>query len=306
MAPSAVPGREVLALALAGRPPREVLRAAERDLMARRGAPADVSGACAEALAIACMTDDGQATVQATARAIAEAVDRHGATFPPAAEPPYHDRHHQAEALIAMGWLAGFAHARGLLDSRTALLAVAAMAGHDLLHDGSAGGPRGELEARSADAAAAIGRAQGLDDEGVAVVRRIIRATTWPWTDAEAPDLACRLAREADLFGSALPCLGPRLARRLAIELARAGQPDADAIASHSARLNLLRQMPPPSPAALALGLDWTRAQQIAAYGAVAQRLGAQPALPEAGAAALDAMDEADAAALLAHAAAAA
>ena len=302
MAPPAVPGQEVFALALAGRPPREVLRAAELDLTTRRGAPPDVLRACAEALATARGPQDGHAAAQAAAMAIAEAVQRHGAAFAPGSEPPYHDRHHQAEAIIATGWLAGFARVRGLLDARTALLAVAAMAGHDLLHDGSAGGPRGGLEARSADAAAAIARAAGLDDEGIAAIRRIIRATTWPWQDDEAPDLACRLAREADLFGSTLPCLGPMLARRLAVELAMAGQPDAEAVASHAARLNLLRQMRPHSPPAHAFGLDRTRMQQIAAYGAVARCLGAEPALPEAGAAALDAMDEADAAALLAHA----
>lgn len=302
MAPSAVPGREVLALALAGRPPREVLRAAERDLMARRGVSPDVVGACAEALATACGSQEDAPAARAAAMAIAAAVERHGAAFPPGGEPPYHDRHHQAEAIIAMGWLAGFARAQGLLDGRMALLAVAAMAGHDLLHDGSAGGPRGVMEVRSADAAGAIGQAAGLDADCITVIRRIIRATTWPWEDGEAPDLACRLAREADLFGSALPCLGPKLARRLAVELAMAGQPDAQAVATHCARLSLLRQMPEPSPAAVALGLDWARMQQIAAYGAVAQRLGAQPALPEAGAAALDSMDEADATALLAHA----
>jgi len=194
MAPPAVPGQGVLALALAGRPPREVLRAAERDLTTRRGAPPDVLRACAEALATARGPQDGHAAVQAAAMAIAQAVQRHGAAFAPGSEPPYHDRHHQAEAIIATGWLAGFARARGLLDARTALLAVAAMGGHDLLHDGSAGGPRGGLEARSADAAAAIARAAGLDDEGIAAIRRIIRATTWPWQDDEAPDLACRLA----------------------------------------------------------------------------------------------------------------
>jgi hypothetical protein len=306
MAPSAVPDREVLALALAGRPPREVLRAAERDLMARRAAPPDVAGCCAEALALVAGKDAEDGPTRATALAIARAADRHGAGFPSGKEPPYHDRHHQAEATLAMGWLAGFAHARGWLDRRTALLAVAAMAGHDLLHDGSAGGPRGALEERSVEATAAIGRAHGLDEAGIALIARIIRATTWPWAEADAPDLACRLAREADLFGSILPCLGPRLARRLAVELAMAGQPDADAVASHAARLGLLRQMQEPSPAAVALGLGWARERQIAAYGAVAQRLGVQPPLPEAGATSLDAMDEADAAALLAHAAAAA
>jgi hypothetical protein len=303
MATSAVPSLAIMDLVAASRPRRDVMDAAERVLIARRELPADLASACAQALAAATGSTDASGPEARAAHAIAAAVERHGASYPPGQEPAYHDRHHQAEAILAMGWLAGLARRQGLLDARDAAIAVAAMAGHDLLHDGSTGTPRGALEKRSADASAGIAAAEGLDAQGIAAIRRIIGATTWPWEDVDAPDLPCRLAREADLFGSALPVLGPRLARRLALELAAAGQQDAGTVASHAARLALLRHLPSPTPPAMAMGLDAVRADQIAAYGAAARLLRLEPSTAEAAAAALDGLDTADAEALLAAAA---
>jgi hypothetical protein len=199
-----------------------------------------------------------------------------------------------------MGWLTGAARRMGLLDAGQAAVAVTAMVAHDLLHDGKVHAERGLLERRSAETAARIAAAQGMTPAQVATLRRIVLATTWPWQDSEAPDLACRLAREADLFGSTLPRLGPRLSRLLARELAAAGQPSPEGIASHAARVGLLRLLPPASAPARALGLAAERDAQVAAYAGVARRLGIDPPTAEAGAAALDAMDHADAEALLA------
>lgn len=302
MASSAAPSLGVLNLAMAGAAADLVAAAAEDHLLARRAGPPAVVAACAEALHLAADADAAATAAGACALAIAAAVERHGAAFPPGAEPAYHDRHHQAEATLAMGWLAGHARRQGLIGADEARLAVAAMAGHDLLHDGSAGGSRGALERISAEASARIARQAGLTAGQTATLRRVILATTWPWEDADAPDLLCHMAREADLFGSVMPRLGPMLARRLARELAVAGQQDAAAVATHAARLSLLRLLPPPSPAARAFGLEAMRQAQIAAYAAVACRLGLRPASADAGAAALDTMDEADAAALFAHA----
>jgi len=302
MATSGPPSLAVLDLAVAGQAAAEVARAAEDHLLARRAEPPAMRTACAEALAAAGGPEAANTTAGACALAIAAAVERHGAAFPPGAEPAYHDRHHQAEATLVMGWLTGHARRQGLIGAEEARLAVAAMAGHDLLHDGSAGAARGALERISAEASARIAEEAGLPPPEVAALRRIILATTWPWEEADAPDLLCRMAREADLFGSAMPRLGPVLARRLARELAEAGQPDAAAVASHAARVSLLRLLPPPTAAARAFGMEAVREAQLAAYSAVARRLGLRPASAEAGAGALDAMDEADALALLAHA----
>jgi hypothetical protein len=302
MATDALPSLAILDLAAARQPGRDVMVAAQCALTARRRGPPDLASACEQALRDATGAPAGDTPEARTARAIAAAVERHGASYPLGCEPAYHDRHHQAETILAMGWLAGLARRLGFLTAREAALSVAAMAGHDLLHDGSAGGQRGALERRSADTAAAIGAAEGLDPDGIAMIRRIIMATTWPWEEAEAPDLPCRLAREADLFGSAMPQLGPRLAHRLVRELAAAGQPDAGAVASHAARLALLRTLPSASPPAIMLGLAATRAEQLAAYGAVARLLKLEDPSAEAAAAVLDDLDPADAEALLAAA----
>lgn len=300
MAASAETRIEVLDLALRSGPSGAAMRAAEQSMLARRDGPPNVPAAVALALEDAVGANPEPSPVTRTAIAIAEAVERHGTGFQPGLEPAYHDRHHQAEAARAMGWLTGAARRIGLLSPDQAALAVAAMAAHDLLHDGQVYAERGVLERRSADAAATIAAAQGLAAEDIAMLRRVILATTWPWEEDEAPDLAGRLAREADLFGSSLPVLGPRLSVLLARELAAAGQPAADGVATHAARVALLRLMPSATRPARLLGLDRVRAVQLAAYRGVARRLGLPEATLEAAAAALDAMDPGDADALLA------
>lgn len=289
----------VLDLAFGAAGPAGALLRAEACMIARRNGPADVPGAVRRALAIAGGNTDTGRPMARAALMIGEAVERHGAAFPPGAEPAYHDRHHQAEAVLAMGWLAGAARRIGLLDIAGTDLAVAAMAAHDLLHDGRVHAERGLLERRSADAAAGMAAEAGVDPGAIAALRRIVLATTWPWEEAEAPDLLCRLAREADLFGSALPVLGPRLSRMLAAELAAAGQPVPDDVATHAARVALLRLLPPPTEPARALGLAAARDGQLAAYERAAGRLAINPPTPEVGAAALDSMAPADARALL-------
>jgi hypothetical protein len=300
MATPAGSAPRVIGLAIDEASPARALAVAEAFLVARRQGDPALDATTREALAQAAGPDAEMTPEGRTALALAAVIERHGASFPPGHEPAYHDRHHQAEAILAMGWLAGTARRLGLLDARGAARAVAAMAGHDLLHDGSVGGARGALERRSAAATDEVAASCGIDAEGRAEIGRIILATTWPWEEAEATDFTCRLAREADLFASTLPALGMPLARRLARELAAAGQPDAAAVASHTARIGLLRMLPPPTGAAHALGLDTARDSQIAAYAAVARQLG--QGTEDAAAAALDAMDDADAAALLAHA----
>ncbi len=302
MAAAAETSIDVLDLALRAGSSRAALRRAEHWMLARRDGPPDVPAAVALALGDALGAAPAPTPVTRTALAIAEAVERHGAGFAPGAEPAYHDRHHQAEAAIAMGWLAGAARRLGLLTPHQAALAVAAMTAHDLLHNGQVYAERGVLERRSADAAGAIAAAQGLAPEDIATLRHIVLATTWPWEDEEATHLADRLAREADLFGSSLPVLGPRLSRLLSRELATAGQPSAEGVATHAARVALLQLMPPATAPSEALGLDAVRGAQLAAYAGVARRLRLPRATVEDAAAALDAMDPGDAEALLAWA----
>lgn len=250
--------------------------------MARRALPADPEAGIAEALAAAC-GDEVPAGFASVGRAIGAAVSAHGASFGEGCEPPYHDRHHQAEAVLCAGWLAGEARRAGLLDARQAGLSVLALAGHDLLHDGSSGGPPGALERRSAEATDLLAAALAPEDR--AEISRLILLTA-----LEQPppaDLLGRLVREADLFGSFTPCLGWRLSRALARELALAGTPDNACIATHAGRLALLRCLPAMTPPAVALGLEAARAAQIAAL-----RHAACGAAPAEGAALLDALPE--------------
>lgn len=259
-------------------PALSALRQAEARMLTRRLGHADPAGAVAEALREA---GDGRVppALAAAGARIGAAVEAHGTGFAPGTEPDYHDRHHQAEATLAMGWLAGMARRAGLIDAHTALLGVLAMAGHDLLHDGNGTVAPGTLEARSADATLAL--LPGLPEPDRAEIRRLILLT-----DLHAPapaDLLGRLAREADLFGSLTPCLGWRLSAALAREILRCGMRGADTIATHAGRLALLRAVPAPTDAARRLGLGEARDMQIAAMADAGS-----PISPEAGAAALD------------------
>jgi hypothetical protein len=262
------------------------LRAAEARLLARRARPADPEGSVAEALRAA-SGDAVPAPIQAAGQRIAAAVARHGAAFRAGEEPGYHDRHHQAEATLAVGWLAREARLAGLLDAEAAALCVLAMAGHDLLHDGQAHGRPGALEARSAAATLAI--CTGLPLGAQAEIQRLILLTDL--CQPPPADLPGRIAREADLFGSLTPTLGWRLSRAMAGECRHFGQPGADTIATFRGRLVLLRAQPAPTPAARALGVPAAVALQVAAMQAAV----ADATSPEAGAAQLDALPEAEA-----------
>lgn len=231
----------------------------------------------------------------AAARALAGAVECHGKTFPPGAEPAYHDRHHQAEATLAMGWLCGLAVRMGLLAPEDALLGVAGMVAHDLGHPGDRGDPPGALETESARRAGSIAREAGVLPSWCEALAALIRATADP-PPAAAADLPLlhRLAREADRFGSTLPHLGLTLSRALARERLAGGNAAGAAVGTHRGRLAFLQALPEPSAPGRALGLALARAAQLAAYGKVARALTGSGS-PEDGAAALDLLDQVEA-----------
>jgi hypothetical protein len=270
------------------------MRAIEAQLLARRDGAPDPQAAVEEALAAVC-GEAVPAEIAAAARATATAVEAHGAAFPPGAEPAYHDRYHQAEATLCAGHLAAEALRAGLLAPRAAALVVLAMAGHDLLHDGTAGEAPGALERRSAEATARL--ATMLPEADRAEVVRLILATA---PDAAPDDLAGRMVREADLFASLTPDLGWRLSRALAAELRAARLPGAGIVASHAGRFVLLDRLPPMTPPAVALGQEATRQAQLAAL-----RRAGHAACAAEGAERLDAMPPAEAGACWAAALAA-
>jgi hypothetical protein len=270
---------------------------------ALRGQPPAVGRAGRAALAAAGVGSFCPDLIDAAAR-VADALDAHAASGP---ELPYHNRHHFIEATLAMGWLAGTAHALRWLEARPAGLGVVAMLGHDLLHDGSwpfAPGSTGALEARSAALTQGYAAAAGVPASDIAVIGTIILGTKPsvaagnaaralgrlpPGPLGEAADRLRALAVEADLFASALPELGWRHGEALAAEWGAA--PGAARVATFAGRLEFLRRLPVPTPAAERIGLPALTAAQLKAF------VGAVPApgtiTPDAAAAALDAMPRA-------------
>jgi hypothetical protein len=258
---------------------------AEARFLAQREGPANPPDAAAEALLLA-SGEPVPADLLAVGLAIGAAVSAHGASFPPGLEPAYHGQHHQVEAAIAAGWLAGEARRASLLDARHAGLCVLALAGHDLLHDGNAVAPHGTLERRSAEATATLTTLLARDERDEITRLILLTDPTLP----SPSDLAGQLVREADLFGSLTPCLGWRLSEALAQEAAAAGVANAGRIASYAGRCALLTLLPSMSPPAVSLGLEAIRQLQRTALA----RAGAAETAEE-GAARLDAMPAATA-----------
>lgn len=277
--------------------PPASLAEAEAYFIARRTGPPDAAAA-AEVAMRAALGDALPAwpTMLQAAQAIGAAVERHGAGFPPGTEPIYHNRHHQAEAALAMGWLCGAALGAGLLSAEQAGIGVLAMAGHDLLHDGTETGPPGRLEVQSADATAAIAAASGVAPATVALVHALILSTEF--TRPLGSELLPHLAREADLMGSLCPHLGWQLSEALAAERRATGHPAPDHVASFAGRLGFLRILPAATPTGRDFGLEAAGRVQIAAFGLAAQHLGLIDTAPDAAAAALDLLPRAQARAL--------
>ncbi len=251
--------------------------ALEQAFLQQRGNPPDMPGTVAAALAAL----PADAALRQAGDAIAQAVQRHGAGFPPGCEPAYHNRHHQAETVAAMAVLAQLAG----LPADQAALAILAMAGHDLLHDGRTDHHPGLLERRSADASLAILHRHGLPPASLRRIEQVILATE-VGPDVPAPtDPLCRLAREADLCASLMPGLGWQLSDALGVEHRAAGLRRDPAVDSFAGRHRLLLGLPPFTPAAEALGMAASCRAQLAAFA----RLGADAA------AMLDALPKAEA-----------
>lgn len=267
----------------------QTLGAIEQGLAARRRQAPDVPAAVQDVLG------DLSLSLLPAARAaalVAETVQQEGSFR---VELPYHNRHHVAEAVIAMGALCALARLDGVIDPELAAIGVLAMVAHDRGHDGSPPG-EGRLERRAADLTRPELVAAGLGAETCDLVEEVILATDPARVADNAAraagcqpghaagpgmDLLCQLANEADVFASLLPSQGWRMAAALAAEWRAGGHARAETVASFSGRLAFLRLYRRFSPPAVTLGLDRAVAQQIAAFAWGA-------ASPEEGAAALD------------------
>ena len=252
--------------------------------MAQRRRPADIAAALAEAVGFA---GSGEPALAAAGQAMAAAAAQPGL--------PYHNRHHVAEAVLAMGWLGGVARRLGLLERRLAVLGVVAMAGHDLGHDGSPASG-GRLEAQAAAAADRVSAAACVAASDRAVLRAVILGTdpeqvlgNIARADGLAPpgplgpqvDWLRALANEADVFASLLPELGWELADALTTEQAGQVSPSPSSCAG---RLAFLRRYHCFSPAAAELAVPSLHARMVSAFAV-------DGGTPEAGARVLDGME---------------
>jgi hypothetical protein len=268
----------------------QTLGAIEQGFIVRRNRSPDVPAAVDDVLG-----DPSLRITRAMPAARALAVEvQHGAA---PQELPYHNRHHVAETVLAMGLLCALARTDGLIGADMAALGVAAMVGHDQGHDGSPP-QNGRLERLAVALSLPVLGAAGLDPAGLDIVTEVILATdparvpinaarvagSLPG-DPRGPqfDLLCQMANEADVFVALLPTRGWRMGFALAAEWQAGGYPNADTVASFSGRLAFLRRYRQFSPPAERLGLARAVGLQVAAF---AWGAGS----PEEGAAALDRM----------------
>jgi hypothetical protein len=272
---------------------RSPLSAVEAEFFAMRARPPVPRTAFAAALRHAA-GPGAPARFAHVGESIADAVDAAACRRP---ELPYHNRHHVAEAVLSMGWLARAARRAGAIGETDAALGVVAMVGHDLHHDGSP--PNGgALEARAAAEVVAIAADFGLSarerdtlhaiiigTDPFRVVRNAARAAgelaVGPL--GAAVDAVIAMANEADVFASVMPGLGAMLTDDLIRERREAGDQSASSLASFTSRLGFLTTYGNLGPAARSLGMDGLRARQVDAF----TMFGATPG---AGAAALDRM----------------
>ncbi len=278
------------------------LEVLEAGLLAKRLSAAEVTAAFESAFALAAADPcaAGLWALHAAGAMIAAAVE---AGPRGSAEPAYHNRHHAAEATLAMGWLCRAARDLELISDVQAALGVVAMVGHDMDHDGSTAGG-GVLEARSWAAVRPLAAEAGLGGATLAALGDIILATdpalvaiNAARVRGEAPagplgagqDVLRVLANEADVFASMLPRLGPCLSRLLAEEWRPSGNPALLRVGTAAGRCAFLRAYPAMSGPAVSLGLEASRTRCLDAYAAVARGAG-QGDTAEAGCSVLDAM----------------
>jgi hypothetical protein len=281
--------------------PQTPIEAIERAFNARRRTPPDLPGAFDTAFAPLAPTlpPDPAAAMARAGRGIAAAMDHAAAAT---REPPYHNRHHAAEATLAMSCLCRAALAAGLITPLEAAIGVVAMVGHDMDHDGSTIGG-GVLEARSWRGVRPIAAAE-LDPAALERLGDIILATD---PAQVAQNAACLrgeqpsgaiprgqivlrvLANEADICASLLPRLGPSLSLLLAEEWRPSGSAALLQETTAAGRADFLRSYPPLSAPATVIGLEAARVRCLQAYVAVAAAAGGEPTI-EAGCALLDAM----------------
>lgn len=188
-------------------------------------------------------------------------------------ELPYHSRSHVHDVLL--GWSLLSATGETGLDDNARLLVMAAMIGHDLLHDGTYNQHPYQLEKRAwRDMAPLLGQA-GVSPQKQRAIQAIV-LTTDPKSYGRLTrpiDSALRrcfmLAIGSDLFASLLPRTGFAAGSLLAREGREAGGAGLERLATLEGRAAFLRNVPRFGRMFAACGMELLIDHQLKVIGAL-------------------------------------
>lgn len=213
-------------------------------------------------------------------RQVSEQVEQDGAwRHTQGMEPAYHNRLHIADTLVCMTYLLKSSAALNVPGARKpsiAAMALCIMAGHDFLHPGGSNAQPGEFEARAVQELQPWMAVAGLTPAERQTLEHIIMATDPARVkgfhlrarteafDLGQPNCLAVLVQEADILGSTLPQTSAGLTRSLAKEWAPQQSEAANQLLKPQNRLLFLEHAALfSSPAALALGIDAIKHQQV-------------------------------------------
>lgn len=189
-------------------------------------------------------------------------------------EPPYHNRNHIHDVLL--GWSLLSATGETGLDDNARLLVMAAMIGHDLLHDGTLNQHPYQLEKRAwCDMAPLLERA-GVNRRKQRAIQAIVLATdpkSYVRLATRPVDSTLRrcfmLAIGSDLFASLLPRTGFAAGSLLAREGREAGGAGSERLATLEGRAAFLRNVPRFGRMFAACGMELLIDHQLKVIGAL-------------------------------------
>ena len=148
-------------------------------------------------------------------------------------EPLYHNRHHTIDVIYALSNLIRRAVTRGIISKHEANLALIAMVGHDLLHDGTMNTPIRSLERIAGTEVARLLSSFDIPEYDIERIVDLIHKTDPAYQfhmrgrlasgDAKNPEILALIVGDADLFASILPDIGLKLSDDLAKEWQMAG-----------------------------------------------------------------------------------
>lgn len=200
-------------------------------------------------------------------------------------EPDYHNRLHVSDTLVSLTTLLllhrKYVGEMGGRPSHIEWVAMLTMLGHDLMHDGSINSSTSQIETRSAHYLQPFLERHKVHKEDQRAVKNIIISTDPRLVKVSHEKIAKRifsladidcltvLIQESDIMASAMPHIGPLLAKRLEKEWRKIGFSQADIVATTAGRIQFLRYSALfSSPASEMLGMRTIKSVQLGVLGA--------------------------------------